>query len=109
MPVIEEVVGEFADDDVDLIAVNMEEQPKQITSMLERHKMNMTVALDRDGVVAARYAVTAIPQTVVIDAEGNVARLFVGGGPKLADPLRAALKELTGKKDPPATKDGTSE
>ena len=62
--------------------------------MLERHKLDPTVALDRDGVVAEKYAANAIPQTVVIDRDGKVARLFVGGGPHLGDQLRDALKAL---------------
>jgi len=80
----------------------MEEQPAEIKSTLERHKLDVPVILDIDGVAAARYSVTSIPQTVVIDREGNVARLFIGGGPKLAEPLRQALKELT---DPQPTSD----
>ena len=97
MPIVDSVVEEYADQGIELIAVNLEEQPSQIKSMLERHKLAMKVALDRNGVVAARYAVTAIPQTVVIDREGRVARLFVGGGAKLAEPLREALQELVGQ------------
>jgi thiol-disulfide isomerase/thioredoxin len=95
MPLIDEVVRDFTGEGVELVAVNMEEQPEQIKSILERHKLKLTVALDRDGVVAARYAVTAIPQTVVIDREGKVSRLFVGGGKNTAEALRKALEELT--------------
>jgi thiol-disulfide isomerase/thioredoxin len=98
LPMIEEVVKDFADRDVRLFAVNMEEQPDQIRTVLERHKMKFPVALDRDGAVAARYAVTAIPQTVLVDRDGKIVRLFVGGGKKTADALRAALQELTGMK-----------
>jgi peroxiredoxin len=81
---------------VDLIAVNLEEAPRQITSMLERHKMKLTVALDQDGAVAAKYAATAIPQTVIIDREGKIVRLFVGSSPQFEKELRAALAELLG-------------
>ena len=73
---------------------------------MERHKLKVPVALDRDGVVAAKYAVTAIPQTVVIDREGKIARLFVGGGPKMADALRKAIQELNGDKPVLATPPG---
>jgi peroxiredoxin len=73
----------------------MEEQPAEIESTLERHKLDVPVILDIDGVAAARFAVTSIPQTVVIDRDGKISRLFIGGGPKLAEPLRQALKELT--------------
>jgi thiol-disulfide isomerase/thioredoxin len=98
MPLIEGVVREFANQKVELFAVNLEEQPEQVKATLERHKLKITVALDRDGVVAAKYAVTAIPQTVVIDRDGKVARLFVGGGKKTADSLRKALQELSAGK-----------
>jgi thiol-disulfide isomerase/thioredoxin len=94
MPLIDGVVREFAGQGVDLIAVNMEEQPEQIKSMLERHKLKVDVVLDRDGVVAAKYGVTAIPQTVLIDRDGKVARLYVGGGQATADALRKALQEM---------------
>src|SRR5207253_11277583 len=101
LPMIEEVVKEFADRDVRLFAVNMEEQPDQIKAVMERHKLNFPVVLDRDGAAAARYAVTAIPQTVLIDRDGKIARLFVGGGKKTADALKAAIQELTAPKPPP--------
>lgn len=94
MPLVDEIVEEFSDQKVRLLAVNMEEQPAEIKSTLERHKIDVPVILDIDGVAAARYSVTSIPQTVIIDREGKVARLFVGGGPKLAEPLRQALNEL---------------
>ncbi len=94
MPQIEKVTHEFADKGVQLIAVNLQETPDKISSMLERQKLSPTVVLDRDGVVAARYAANAIPQTVVIDREGKVTRLFIGGGPKLGDQLREALQAL---------------
>ena len=64
MPQVERVTQEFRDQGVQLIAVNLQETPKEITAMLERHKLDLTVALDRDGVVAEKYAANAIPQTV---------------------------------------------
>jgi thiol-disulfide isomerase/thioredoxin len=94
MPLVDGVVREFAGRSVEFFAVNLEEQAEQAKAVLQRHKLNVPVLLDQDGVVAAKYAVTAIPQTVVIDRDGKVARLFVGGGKKAADSLRSALREL---------------
>lgn len=94
MPQVEQVVREFRDQNVQLVAVNLEEPEKQITSTLERHKLELTVALDRDGAVAAKYEASAIPQTVVIDREGKVSRVFVGGGQHLAEYLRESLQQL---------------
>lgn len=96
MPQIDAVVHEFKERDVELVAVNLQEAPARIKSTLERLKLNPTVALDIDGVVAGRYAATAIPQTVIIDRDGNVSRLFVGGGSDLAGQLRTALQSVVG-------------
>jgi peroxiredoxin len=97
MPLVDGVTREFADRGVELVAVNMEEAPEQVKPMLERHKFKMPVALDRDGVAAARYAVTAIPQVVVIDRDGKVARVFIGGGKAMGEALRKVLQELSPK------------
>ena len=100
MPVVDQVVQEFADQDVQLIAVNLQESGEQIESTLSRLGLNTQVALDIDGTVAAKYAATAIPQTVIIDRDGNVARFFVGGGSQFGDQLRGALTDLC-ETDPP--------
>ncbi len=94
MPRVDAVTREFRDQNVRLVAVNLQEVPEVISAMLARHKFDLTVALDRDGVVAEKYAAHAIPQTVVIGPDGTVARLFVGASPHLGDQLRAALKTL---------------
>jgi peroxiredoxin len=94
MPQVERAAAEFKDQDVRLVAVNLQETAAQVTALLERQKLNLTVALDRDGTVAEQYKAVAIPQTVIIDREGKVARLFVGGGPHLEDQLRQALKAV---------------
>jgi thiol-disulfide isomerase/thioredoxin len=98
MPQIERVVDEFRDRGVKLVAVNLQENPRQITTTLERQKLHPSVALDRDGTVAEKYGAHAIPQTVIIDQSGTVARLFVGGGPHLGDQLRDALNAILNEK-----------
>ncbi len=104
MPQVERAAKEFADRGVELYAVNLQEAPRDIKAMLERHKFDVTVALDRDGVVAERYAATAIPQTVIIDREGKVARLYVGSSPDLEKSLRDSLNALQAPAPAPASK-----
>jgi peroxiredoxin len=94
MPQVDRVTHEFQDQGVRLIAVNLQETPQQISALLQRQKLDLTVALDRDGVVAEKYGANAIPQTVIIDRNGTVARLFVGGGPHFEDQLREALRSV---------------
>jgi thiol-disulfide isomerase/thioredoxin len=99
MPHVDKVVEEFKDQKVKLVAVNMQEDAKKINDLLERLNLKPTVALDRDGATAEKYGVSAIPQTVVIDAEGKVARLFVGGGPRLPEQLAEAIKATLAPKE----------
>ena len=94
MPQIDQVTHEFADQGVELFAVNLEESADKVKAALERLKLSTTVILDRDGRVAEKYGATSIPQTVIIDREGKVVRLFVGGGARFDEQLRAALKSV---------------
>jgi peroxiredoxin len=94
MPQVHQVVGEFADQHVELVAINLQEAPEQIKAALQRLQLDMTVALDSDGRVAEKYGATAIPQTVIIGRDGKVARLFVGGGARFDEQLREALTSV---------------
>ncbi|MFO0917234.1 MAG: TlpA disulfide reductase family protein [Planctomycetaceae bacterium] len=94
MPQVEQVVAEFPESEIQLAAVNLEESAKQVTATLARHQLKAPVVLDQDGIVARKYAASVIPQTVIIDRQGDVVRVFVGGGPDLADQLREALKAV---------------
>jgi peroxiredoxin len=94
MPQVERAAGEFKDKGVRLVAVNLQETADQVTALLERQKLHVTVALDRDGSVANKYQAVAIPQTVIVNRDGTVARLFVGGGGRLEQTLKDALKAV---------------
>ena len=52
------------------------------------------MALDTDGSFAKQYAVQAIPQTVVIDRDGTILKVFVGAGEKTHQELLQLLMEL---------------
>ena len=93
MPELVRLYGERGQD-VEIVAINLEETPEQISTMLTRHKWQLPVALDRDGAVAAKYGVTAIPQTVVISREGTVVRHFIGAGPEHGRILNDAVRGL---------------
>jgi peroxiredoxin len=96
MPQVDKVAAEFADQGVELVAVNLEEKEERIQAALDRLKIKVPVALDRNGRIAEKYGASAIPQTVIVDRTGKVARLFVGGGPRFGDQLRTALQAVLG-------------
>ncbi len=104
MPELVRLHAESAGRDVEVIAVNLEESRDAISAMLERQKWKIPVALDRDGVVAARYGVTAIPQTVVIGRDGSVVRHFIGGGSNVTKTLADSVRGLSAGAAPPLAK-----
>lgn len=96
MPQVEKAVAKFTDK-VRLVAVNLQETPERVRSTLERLKVNPVAAIDEDGAVAAKYRAAAIPQTVVIDGQGKVVRVFVGGGDDFLEQLTEVLSELVSR------------
>jgi thiol-disulfide isomerase/thioredoxin len=98
LPLVDKVAQEFVAQDVCLVAINLQETPAQIKQTLEKLHLETTVGLDVDGAVAKKYGATAIPQTVIIGRDGNVARVFIGGNAQFDEQLRTAVQNvLTGK------------
>jgi len=91
MPLVEEVVNELGADKIHLVAVNIQETEARARAAVDRLQMTSTVLLDIDGQTAAVYMANAIPQTVIIDRQGIVTHVFVGGGPKFVAQFRQAL------------------
>jgi peroxiredoxin len=94
MPQVDKVAQEFAGENVRLIAVNMQDSPDRIRTVLERLNLKTAVALDTEGLIAEKYGAITIPQTVIIDRDGTVARLFVSASSRFDEQLRAALQSV---------------
>jgi thiol-disulfide isomerase/thioredoxin len=94
MPQVETVSQEFAGDGVKLISVNQQEMPERVRDVLERLKLKAAVALDREGLIGEKYGAITIPLTVIVDRDGNVARVFSGGDGTFAERLRTALQQV---------------
>ncbi|MCA9092162.1 MAG: TlpA family protein disulfide reductase [Planctomycetaceae bacterium] len=100
LPLVHSVAEEFKERGVELITVNLEESSDQITDALERLQLDMPVAMDVTGKVGGKYAVTSIPSTVIVDKQGKIARVYVGGSDDFDEELRRALGELLGDVKP---------
>ncbi|MFW6336866.1 MAG: redoxin domain-containing protein [Phycisphaeraceae bacterium] len=76
---------------VEVFAVNLREQPGQVSEFLKQHDLNLPVLMDNDGKVAESYRVEAIPTTVVI-AYGKIANVHVGLPPDLQATLQSEIE-----------------
>ena len=93
MPQLEQLMGEFDQSRVKLLAINIQEPKTKIELALKRLNIAPEVLLDVDGEIATAYSANAIPQTVIIDPSGTVSHVFVGGGNQVLNQIRQALKD----------------
>jgi len=94
LPKIADLAQQYKGAEVDVIAVNIEQTPAEIRALLTRLKINPIVVLDSDGAVARAYQAQAIPQTVIIDRDGKVKQVIVGGGTATEAKIRDALDNM---------------
>jgi thiol-disulfide isomerase/thioredoxin len=99
MPEVKATADKFADGGVALYFVNLQEDAETIRAFLEEQKLDVPVALDIEGGVAAEYGVTGIPQTVIIGKDSKVQVVHVGFSNKLQQQLTAEIEDLLAGKD----------
>lgn len=74
----------------------IEEIKEFATSM----KLNYTIARIQNSTTAQFYQITkqqVVPQTLLVDREGHLRGVFVGGGPKIIDSMNTTLDKTMGE------------
>ena len=94
LPDVIAATGSFDPEDVVFIAVNQGEGAEDVQPFVEGRQWTMPVGLDGDSSVGNKFGVSAIPQTVIIGRDGNIARLEVGGSDNLKEKLTTAIGEV---------------
>ena len=97
MPALQEIYNEFEGRGVEILSVNLGENPELIRRFIERKNYTFRVVADRDQAIGKRFGVSAIPVLLVVGAEGRIERIQVGYSPNEADELRQLLERLTGE------------
>jgi peroxiredoxin len=93
LPKLDELNREIADEGVKIFAVNLREEKAAAQKFAETTGLKLPVLLDESGKVAQTYAVSGIPQTVVIDKRGVIRRVIVGFSPDTEAQLREAIRD----------------
>ena len=78
LPAVESIAKEYQDQAVAVYAVNQGEDADTIRGFLEETGLDITVLMDEQTNIGAQYGARAIPQTVIIDRDGQVADLHIG-------------------------------
>ena len=100
MPHLVAMQQQYADKGLEIIGLNIgnkdggPEDVEAIKKFSEQMKLNYTLArFDRDG-TRQFYSVTkqeVVPQSMIIDREGHLRGVFIGGGQKIFDSMQEVL------------------
>ena len=97
LPDVKKVIDGYPESTVTLITINQNESKAKIKSFLKSRKLDFKVAMD-DGEISDKFKVEAIPQTVIIDADGKVQFVKVGVTNDMEKKLRNAIDSLLDSK-----------
>lgn len=78
LPYFERLKAQYGDR-VAVITVDWNEEPSTATQYLRAQHLDLPVVSDRQSQIYAAYSLTEVPDTVVLDAAGNVSYVSVGG------------------------------
>ncbi|HDP34508.1 MAG TPA: redoxin domain-containing protein [Candidatus Hydrogenedentes bacterium] len=94
MPIVVSVANRFKEKNVVLYAVNLREGADKARAFLKQNNLEVAVAMDGSGQVAAQYGVTGIPRMVIIGKDGIVKTVHGGMSPDLERQLNADLTAM---------------
>lgn len=95
MPTLQEVHDKFKSREVEVLAVNLGEDPDLVRRFVERKNYTFRVVADQKRVIGNRFGVRGIPALVVINPDGRIGWTRVGYNPDRADELRQVLEHLS--------------
>lgn len=78
--------------------ITTDEEDIATTEFVKHHKLKHRIAVMSDRDLSSKYAVTGIPQAVLIDKQGTVRLIFVGSSPVTAKLLEEGIRDALGLK-----------
>ena len=97
MPDLQETWEAYADRDVSFVGVAYQDEQAAVEPFLDEFGTTYPVGMDAGDRVAGLYGITGIPETFVVDQQGRVAYVHVGG--VTAEMLSVELDALLGSHD----------
>ncbi len=76
IPQLKEIYSRYKNKGLEIIAVNLGENPKSVEKFVKNYNIEYLVLLDQKGISARVYGVQGIPTNFLIDLKGNV--IFAG-------------------------------
>lgn len=103
MPHLIELQSKHAEQGFEVIGLNIgdgggtPEPIDQIKAFVAKQKLNYTIAIASSAVSTQFNLITrqsVVPQTILVDREGRLRRVFVGGGPKIFNSMKENVAKI---------------
>lgn len=78
MPSMQRLWEEFKEEDFVILAINIQEESKLVSSFMNERSLSFPVLLDEKGKVARTYGIRGIPTTFFLNPEGEIIGKAVG-------------------------------
>lgn len=93
---MEALYREFNAKGLTVLAVNVQESPRQVTKFINELKITFPVVLDSNGAVTGDYGVRALPTTYLIGKKGEVLAMGLGSREWTGHGFRSLFRSLLG-------------
>jgi len=96
MPSMETLYRRFKNQGLEILAVDLGEDPATVQQFIRQNSYTFPVLLDKDNKVNPLYGIRSIPTTYIIDREGKIISVIVGSirwdNPRVIAAFEALLK-----------------
>ncbi|TYR82547.1 thiol-disulfide oxidoreductase ResA [Priestia megaterium] len=79
MPVMEQQYAKYKQEGVEILAANVGETNVAVQQFVNRYKLSFPIVIDKDSQVLQAYGVDPLPTTFLIDKDGKIVDVFIGG------------------------------
>jgi peroxiredoxin len=94
VPQLEELRREFSGSDFQIVAINIDRDPRKALAFLAKHSVAYPSASDPEGEWPKRFDIPTMPTSFLIDRKGVVRHVHAGFRDGDLDALRARVREL---------------
>ena len=98
LPALNSLNTQFSDDPVQFLAISIDVVEEDAWDFLKRYSVDYPVVIDTEGDIARMFAVDGMPSGYLLDAEGRVREIHIGfkrgDELKLAESIKKMLAEM---------------
>jgi len=95
MPSLNKLQDQFPRDQLSVVGVNLQEDPRRVKSFVENTNIEFSILLDRKGTVANSFYVKAVPETWLITPGGRPLAKMNGSRDWATDGVISAFETIT--------------